>query len=85
MTTDELYNEILKSYEMTELNPMQLLQLKEAYVNMIVDDMDLKTLCQLAFDSIMTNLESYDQEDLKDEIVELYDEEVLGNLLTEVI
>ena len=85
MNTDELYNEILKSYEMTELNNMQLLQLKEAYVNMIVDDMDLKTLCQLAFDSIMTNLESYDQEDLKDEIVELYDEEVLNNLLTEVI
>lgn len=80
--TDDLYNEILKSEpnKMT-LNDAQLLQLKEAYVNMIVDDMDLKTLCQFAFDSIFSNLESYDQDDLQDEIVELYDEEVLDNLM----
>lgn len=83
--TDDLYNEILKSErnKMT-LNDAQLLQLKEAYVNMIVDDMDLKTLCQFAFDSIFSNLESYDQDDLQDEIVELYDEEVLTNLMEEV-
>ena len=83
--TDDLYTEILKSEpnKMT-LNDMQLLQLKEAYANMIVDDMDMKTLCQFAFDSILSNLESYDVDDLKDEIVELYDEEVLNNLLEEV-
>lgn len=83
--TDDLYTEIIKS-ESTPitLNTMQLLQLKEAYANMIVDDMDMKTLCQFAFDSILSNLESYDQDDLKDEIVELYDEEVLNNLLEEV-
>lgn len=83
--TKDLYNEILQS-ESTPitLNDMQLLQLKEAYANMIVDDMDMKTLCQFAFDSILSNLESYDQDDLKDEIVELYDEEVLNNLLEEV-
>ena len=83
--TDDLYTEILKSEpnKMT-LNDMQLLQLKEAYANMIVDDMDMKTLCQFAFDSILSNLESYDQDDLKDEIVELYDEEVLNNLMEEV-
>ena len=83
--TKDLYTEILQSEStpMT-LNTMQLLQLKEAYANMIVDDMDMKTLCQFAFDSILSNLESYDQDDLKDEIVELYDEEVLNNLLEEV-
>ena len=83
--TDDLYTEIIKSehIQMT-LNDMQLTQLKEAYANMIVDDMDMKTLCQFAFDSILSNLESYDQDDLKDEIVELYDEEVLNNLLEEV-
>ena len=84
--TDDLYTEIIKS-ESTPitLNTMQLLQLKEAYANMIVDDMDMKTLCQFAFDSILSNLESYDQDELRDEIVELYDEEVLDNLLQEVI
>ena len=83
--TDDLYTEIIKSEHIQiTLNDMQLLQLKEAYANMIVDDMDMKTLCQFAFDSILSNLESYDQDDLKDEIVELYDEEVLNNLLEEV-
>ena len=81
----DLYTEIIKSERSSmTLNTMQLLQLKEAYVNMIVDDMDMKTLCQFAFDSILSNLESYDVDDLKDEIVELYDEEVLNNLLEEV-
>lgn len=83
--TDDLYTEIIKSEHIQiTLNDMQLLQLKEAYANMIVDDMDMKTLCQFAFDSILSNLESYDQDDLKDEIVELYDEEVLNNLMEEV-
>lgn len=81
----DLYPEIIKSERSSmTLNTMQLLQLKEAYANMIVDDMDMKTLCQFAFDSILSNLESYDVDDLKDEIVELYDEEVLNNLLEEV-
>lgn len=81
----DLYTEIIKSERSSmTLNTMQLLQLKEAYANMIVDDMDMKTLCQFAFDSILSNLESYDVDDLKDEIVELYDEEVLNNLLEEV-
>jgi len=84
MTTDTLYTEILKSDLMTELNPAQFEELKEAYAYMIVDDMDMKTLVQLAIDSIVQNLQSYNQEELKDEIVELYDEEVLNNLLTEI-
>ena len=81
----DLYPEIIKSERSSmTLNTMQLLQLKEAYANMIVDDMDMKTLCQFAFDSILSNLESYDVDDPKDEIVGLYDEEVLNNLLEEV-
>lgn len=83
--TQDLYTEILQSERtpMT-LNEAQFDQLKEAYAYMIVDDMDMKTLVQLAIDSIVENLKSYDQDELKDEIVELYDEEVLNNLLEEV-
>lgn len=84
MTTD-LYTEILKSETMMNLTESQFDQLKESYAYMIVDDMDMKTLVQLAIDSIIENLKSYDQDELKDEIVELYDEEVLDNLLQEVI
>lgn len=84
--TQDLYTEILQS----ERTPMTLTeqqfdQLKESYAYMIVDDMDMKTLVQLAIDSIVENLKSYDQDELKDEIVELYDEEVLDNLLQDVI
>lgn len=84
--TQDLYTEILKS----EPTPMTLTeqqfdQLKESYAYMIVDDMDMKTLVQLAIDSIVENLKSYDQDELRDEIVELYDEEVLTNLMEEVI
>lgn len=84
--TQDLYTEIIKSepIQMT-LNQQQFDQLKEAYANMIVDDMDMKTLMQLAIDSIVENLKSYDQDELRDEIVELYDEEVLTNLMEEVI
>lgn len=83
--TNDLYTEILKS----ERTPMTLTeaqfdQLKESYAYMIVDDMDMKTLIQLATDSIIDNLKSYTVEELQDEIVELYDEEVLNNLMEEV-
>ena len=67
------------------LTESQFDQLKDSYAYMIVDDMDMKTLVQLAIDSIVENLKSYDQDELRDEIVELYDEEVLDNLLQEVI
>jgi len=83
--TKDLYTEILQSERtpMT-LNESQFDQLKESYAYMIVDDMDMKTLVQLATDSIIENLKSYTVEELQDEIVELYDEEVLNNLLEEV-
>ena len=84
MTTD-LYTEITKSESIMNLTESQFDQLKDSYAYMIVDDMDMKTLVQLAIDSIVENLKSYDQDELRDEIVELYDEEVLDNLLQEVI
>jgi hypothetical protein len=82
---EDLYTEILKSESIMNLTESQFDQLKESYAYMIVDDMDMKTLVQLAIDSIVENLKSYDQDELRDEIVELYDEEVLDNLLQEVI
>lgn len=80
----DLYNEVLKS-ERTPMTSAQLMQLKEAYAYMIVDDMDVKTLMQMAIDTITENLQSYTAEELQDEIVDLYDEEVLNSLIAEAV
>lgn len=76
----DLYNEILNS-ETMPLTAEQLNELKCNYAEMIVDDMDLKTLMIMAYDVIVENLKDYSEEDMKEEIVELYDEEILENLM----
>ena len=76
----DLYNEVLNS-ETMPLTDQQLEELKCNYAEMIVDDMDLKTLMIMAYDVIVENLKDYDEQDMKDEIVELYDEEILEELM----
>ena len=51
---------------------------------MIVDGMDMDTLVTFAIDSIMHNMEMWDQADVTEEIVDLYDEEILNDLLESV-
>jgi hypothetical protein len=63
------------------LTAQQLDELKCNYAQMIVDDMDIKTLMSMAYDVIVENLKDYDEEDMKEEIVELYDEEILEELM----
>ena len=76
----DLYNEVLNS-ETMPLTAQQLDELKCNYAQMIVDDMDIKTLMSMAYDVIVENLKDYDEQDMKDEIVELYDEEILEELM----
>lgn len=59
----------------------QLDQLKVNYAEMIVDGMDMKTLCQFAVESIEQNMKDWDEEDVKSEILDLYGEETLEDLL----
>lgn len=59
----------------------QLDQLKVNYAEMIVDGMDMKTLCQFAVESIEQNMKDWDEEDIKSEILDLYGEETLEDLL----
>jgi len=80
----DLYNEILNS-ETMPLTTEQLEQLKCNYAEMVVDNMDLKTLMIMAYDVIVENLKDYSEEDMKEEIVELYDEEILEELIPWVI
>ncbi len=76
----DLYNEVVNS-ETMPLTTEQLDELKCNYAEMVVDDMDLKTLMIMAYDVIVENLKDYGEEDMKEEIVELYDEEILEELM----
>ena len=62
------------------LNEQQLNQLKLNYAEMIVDGMDMNTLITFAVESIEQNMKDWDEEDVKSEILDLYDEETWENL-----
>ena len=53
----------------------QIDQLKNAYAEMIVEGMDMKTLEVFAIEMIEQNLKDYTVEDLKEEITDCYGEE----------
>ena len=63
------------------LNEDDLQQLKFNYAEKIVDDMDLKTLIVLAIESIEHNMKDWDEDDVKSEILDYYDEETLEGLM----
>ena len=48
---------------------------------MILDGMDMDSLCQFAFDMLMENLKDLDEEDMKQEVTSIYDEEMLESLM----
>ena len=81
MSDSNLYTEILKS-EPVPLTQEQLSNLRDNYAQMIVDDMDIKTLMIMAYDVIMENLNEYDEQQLKEEIVDLYGDEILEDLIS---
>ena len=62
----------------------QLAQFKFNYCERIIDDMDMDTLMQLAHDLLMDSYQSCTEEEIKEEILDLYDEETLSNMMEEV-
>ena len=63
------------------LNTQQLAKLKFDYCEKIIEDMDMDTLMQMAHDLLMDAYETASEEDIKDEILDLYDSEVLDDLM----
>ena len=63
------------------MNSEKLQQLKDNYANMIVDSLDMDTLCQLAVDLLLANFDDISEEQLKAEIADLYGEETLNDLM----
>ena len=63
------------------MNADELFALKENYINMIIDGMDMDSLCQMAFDLLLDSYQDCTEEQMKAEIVDLYDEEMLEDLM----
>ena len=60
----------------------QIDQLKSAYAEMIVEGMDMDSLITFAVESIEQNLKDYDMNDIKEEIIDCYGEDVLSDMLS---
>tara|TARA_B100001094_G_C17458035_1_gene451491 strand:+ start:97 stop:297 length:201 start_codon:yes stop_codon:yes gene_type:complete len=60
----------------------QIDQLKNAYAEMIVEGMDMNSLITFAVESIEQNLKDYDLNDIKEEIIDCYGEDVLSDMLS---
>ena len=82
--TEDLYTEILKSEPMKTLTNEQLSELIDNYANHVIDGMDMDTLVQFAYDSLVAEYNKYTQTELLTEIEDLYDEETLNDLLESV-
>ena len=67
-----------------KLTKDQTQKLAAAYCEKIVDDMDLDTLMTMCYDLLMDAYENMDPDKIKEEILDLYDEEVLNDLMEEV-
>lgn len=66
------------------LTTEQLAQFKYNYCERIIEDMDMDTLMTLAHDLLMDSYASCTEEEISEEILDLYDEEMLNDMLEEV-
>ena len=63
------------------LSNEQLSTLIDNYANYVIDGMDMDTLVQFAYDSLVAEYNKYSESELLSEIEELYDSETLEMLL----
>lgn len=67
-----------------KLTKSQLEQFKANYAELIVDGMDMKTLEQFAIESVEQNIKDWDEDEVKEEILDYYGEEVLNDLMPSI-
>jgi len=58
-----------------------LYTLKENYCNLIIDGMDMDSLCQMAHDLLMDAYKDCTENELTEEILDLYDQETYDSLV----
>ena len=61
-----------------------LYTLKENYCNLIIDGMDMDSLCQMAHDLLMDAYKDCTENELTEEILDLHDEDTLKDLTHKV-
>ena len=59
----------------------QLTEFRSNYVEHIIDGMDIKTLETMCYDLLMDAYEMTPEDEIKAEILDLYDEETLEGLI----
>lgn len=64
------------------MTPEQLEQFKDNYLNFILDGMDMDSLIQMTYDLLMDSYNDSTAEELKEEILDLYDQETLDDLMS---
>ena len=67
------------------MNREQLDQFKANYASLIVDGMDMRTLEQFAMEMVEQNMTHWNEEDVKEEILDYYGEETLMDLMPETV
>ena len=63
------------------MDPVDFVELKKNYVDLIIDGMDIDALCELAFDALSTAYDEYSEQQIVGEIKEFYGEETLNDLM----
>jgi len=63
------------------LTNTQFDQLKKEYATLMMDSMDIKSMEQFVFDTIYDNLEMAKEDELKEDIKDMYGDDVLTDLL----
>lgn len=74
----------LFSIAKSTLSPQQLQTLKENYCDMILDNMDMDDLMVMCYDLLMDSYEKLNEEEVKAEILDLYDQDTLDSLMPKV-
>ena len=64
------------------MNQEELSNLKDQYTEMIVDGLDHKDMYRIVFDYLRSEMESVNEEELRDEIIDYYGEETWEDLKT---
>ena len=59
----------------------QLSRLKSNYVETIIDGMDMKTMECLVYDMLIESFELYTEDEMKEEILSQYDEDMFNDIL----
>ena len=64
------------------MNQEELSNLKDQYTEMIVDGLDHKDMYRIVFDYLRSEMESVNEEELRDEIIDYYGEETWEEMKT---